>query len=66
MPFRGKFSGGIIVLEDHVKLPEGTKVLVEPDKHSHVDPTGIAGIWKDERSAEEIIRDIHKARRSKK
>jgi hypothetical protein len=30
MTYRGKVEGGVIVLEQHARLPEGTKVNVEP------------------------------------
>jgi hypothetical protein len=67
MTYRGHVSGGVIVLDAPAKLPDGASVLVVPEEETKIkDPTGIAGSWRDDRSAEEIIKEIHQARRSRK
>lgn len=66
MTFRGHYSGGVIILDEPVSLPEGAHVLVQPDESTPAaDPTGVAGSWVDDRTAEQIIEDIHESRRSK-
>ena len=66
MTIKGRISNGTIVLDKPVRLPEGTRVVVRPVPGKIKDPTGIAGTWVDKRSAEEIIKDIHQARRSRR
>jgi hypothetical protein len=66
MPLKGHVDNGVIVLDEPAALPNGTHVLVQPRSRKRRDVTGVAGSWEDERTAEEIIRDIHQARRSKR
>jgi len=66
MPFRGHVSGGMIVLDDPISLPEGTPVIIKTQNINNVDTSGVGGSWVDDRSADDIIKDIRKARRSKK
>ncbi len=53
------------------KLPHVVKILhslkesiiaVKPKKHARAKSSSLCGIWKDDRSAEEIINDIHSYR----
>lgn len=66
MTLKGHIDNGIIVLDEPMRLPNGTRVTVQPNTGKLKDPTGIAGSWIDDRSAEEIIKDIYGSRRSKK
>lgn len=66
MPLKGHVDNGVIVLDEPVALRNGTHVLIQPQTNRKKDVTGVAGSWEDERTAEEIIRDIHQARRSKR
>jgi alpha-D-ribose 1-methylphosphonate 5-triphosphate synthase subunit PhnL len=66
MSFKGHVDNGVIVLDKPARLPQGTPVLVQVQTRKKKDSTGIAGIWHDERSANEIIKDIYQSRRSKK
>jgi hypothetical protein len=66
MTLKGHINNGAIVLDEPVKLPNGTRVTIQPKVGKVKDPTGIAGSWIDDRSAEEIIKDIYGSRRSKK
>ena len=67
MTYRGHVSGGVIVLDAPAKLRNGSKVLILSEKESKVaDPSGIGGSWIDDRSAGDIIKDIHQSRRSRK
>jgi hypothetical protein len=53
---RGHYSGGVIILDEPVSLPEGALVLVQPEQRTpEVDPTGVAGSRVDDRTAEQII-----------
>lgn len=65
MTFKGHVNNGIIVLDEPTKLPNGTHVLIQPQEQERKDPTGIAGSWEDERTAEKIVQDIYQARRSR-
>ena len=64
--YRGHVHGGVIIVDGPIRMPEGTNVLIKPEKKTVSDPTGIAGSWIDKRSPEEIVRDIHCSRQSKK
>jgi hypothetical protein len=64
--YRGHVHGGTIVVDGPMRLPEGATVVIRPEKKVVRDPTGIAGLWVDERSPQEIVSDIRGARRSKK
>jgi hypothetical protein len=67
--YHGHVSGGVIVLDDPVRLPDGVQVTIRPEESPpRRDPAGIAGSWADDRTAEEIIKDIHshRSRRSKR
>jgi hypothetical protein len=66
LPLKGHVDNGVIILDEPARLPNGMHVLVQPQIHKKRDITGIAGSWEDERTADEIIRDIHQARRSKR
>jgi len=66
MTLKGHIDNGTIVLDEPVKLPNGTRVLIQPKLNKLKDPTGIAGSWIDDRSADEIIKDIYGSRRSKR
>lgn len=66
MIYKGKVKGNAIIMDGNVKLPDGLLVdIVVPKTEStqgEKDSTGICGLWQDERDAEEIIRDLKKAR----
>jgi hypothetical protein len=64
--YRGHVHGGVVVVEGPGRLPEGTHVLIKPEKKTPADPTGIAGTWVDDRSAEKIVKDIRSSRQSRK
>lgn len=66
MTFKGHVDNGVIVLDEPATLPDGTHVLIQPEEQERRDPTGIAGSWEDERTADEIIQDIYQARQSKR
>jgi hypothetical protein len=67
MTYRGHVDGGVIVLDVPAKLPDGALVLVMPEKETKTkDPSGVAGSWVDDRTADEIIKDIRQSRRSRK
>ena len=65
-PYRGQVHNGVIVVDGNMPLREGTRVIIEPARRNVSDRTGVAGSWVDERSADEIIKDIKEARHSKK
>jgi hypothetical protein len=65
-PYRGHVQGGVIVVDSPSRLPEGTHVLIRPERKTLTDPSGVAGSWLDDRSAEEIIKDIRSSRQSKR
>lgn len=68
MNYKGRVKDSVIVLEDEIKLPEGTLVeIIVPEKLDKnkvkaVNRTDLCGVWQDERSAEEIINEIKNAR----
>lgn len=66
MTLRGRVEHGTIVLDEPVRLPEGAQVVIQFKKPNNNDPTGIAGSWIDNRSADEIIDDIYRTMKSKK
>ena len=66
MTLKGHVDNGVIILDEPVKLPNGTRVTIQSRTGKVKDPTGVAGSWIDDRSAEEIIKDIYGSRRSKK
>jgi hypothetical protein len=66
MTLKGHIDNGVIVLDEPMKLPNGTRVLIQSKDVKIKDPSGIAGSWIDDRSADEIINDIYGSRRSKK
>jgi hypothetical protein len=65
MTFKGRISAGSIILDEPINFPEGTHVIIEIEKTKSIDSTGIAGSWIDDRSAQEIIQDIHSSRQSR-
>ncbi|HPU89885.1 MAG TPA: hypothetical protein PL088_15975 [Spirochaetota bacterium] len=54
MTYRGIVKGNTIVIDPHVKLRDDTEVEITPIELK--DP--IHGIWTDDRSAEDTIREI--------
>ncbi len=66
MTLKGYIKHGNIVLDEPVRLPEGTHVIIKIDKSKGIDAGKVAGIWKDDRSSKEIVKDIYSARKSKK
>ena len=58
---KGHVENNIVFLDTDVHLPNGTKVLVTiVDDDSST--SGLCGIWKDSRTADEIVRDIYESR----
>ncbi|OGJ85488.1 MAG: hypothetical protein A2268_03130 [Candidatus Raymondbacteria bacterium RifOxyA12_full_50_37] len=66
MTLKGHVDNGVIILDEPVNLPNGTRVTIQSKVGKVKDPSGIAGSWVDDRSAEEIIKDIYGSRRSKR
>ena len=61
MTYKGIVKGNTIVIEPPVDLADGT--VVEIITLNQIDP--VCGTWHDDRSADEIIRDIRGARHSR-
>jgi hypothetical protein len=61
MTYKGIVKGNTIIFETPVDLADGTEVEIIPLNQD--DP--VCGTWHDDRSAEEIIRDIRAARHSR-
>lgn len=61
MTYKGIVKGNTIVIETPVDLADGTEVEIIPLNQN--DP--VCGTWQDDRSADEIIRDIRAARHSR-
>lgn len=72
LSIRGIYDGEKIVLSKPVDFDTGTEVivtfLVDEEVADDAKDTGalleLAGSWEDDRSAEEIIRDIYESRKS--
>ena len=64
MPYKGIVKGNVIVLEEQADLKEGTKVEVIPLDSSKTTDT-VCGSWKDNRPAEEIVKEIRSSRLSR-
>ena len=69
MTYKGHVRGGMITLDDGVTLPDGTAVEVRPltgvetlPAPSQPEESGLCGIWKDDRPAEDIIAELRSAR----
>jgi len=61
MTYRGIVKGNIVTLEATAHIADGTRVEIIPIDQA--DP--ICGIWQDDRTAEEIVRDLRNSRRSR-
>ena len=58
----GRIEKNAVIPEGNMDFPDGTKVniIIYPD--SHPNSTGLCGIWKDSRSAQEICQDVISSR----
>ena len=65
MPYRGVVKGNVIIINNADQLKDGTEVEIFPVSSSDKVDT-ICGTWEDERSAEDIIKDIRSSRYSRK
>ena len=62
MVITGHVKKSVIILDEKIQLPEGTKVMVSfPEKITKT-RSGLCGIWKDDRSSEEIVSEIISSR----
>lgn len=63
MLLHGKLKGRGVILDDEpTDVPEGTAVEVVVQVGAPREPSGLCGIWNDERSAREIVRELREAR----
>ena len=66
MVLKGLVKNNTIILTPPVNLPDGTVVDVIPlDNNDNNIDDPICGSWQDDRSAEEIIKDIRNSRHSR-
>lgn len=62
MVITGHVKKNVIILDEKIKLPEGTKVIVSiPEKITKI-RSGLCGIWRDNRPSEEIVNEIISSR----
>jgi len=62
MIISGHVKNNVIMLDEEIKLPDGTKVNIMIPENSTKKSSGLCGIWKDNRSAEEIANEIISSR----
>lgn len=58
----GYVKKNVIILDEKIKLPEGTKVMVSIPEKITKTRSGLCGIWKDDRSSEKIVNEIISSR----
>ena len=64
MPYKGIVKGNVVVIKKPIVLKDGTEVEIIPvEQKENID--NICGTWQDDRTAEEIIKDIRSSRFSR-
>ena len=62
MIISGHVKNNVIILDEKIKLLDGTKVNIMVPDNGTEKSSGLCGIWKDNRSAEEIANEIISSR----
>ena len=62
MVITGHVKKNVIILDEKIKLPEGTKVMVSIPEKFTKPHSGLCGIWRDNRPSEEIVNEIISSR----
>ena len=58
MVIKGHIENNQVVIDEDIQLPEGTEVKISVIEKNNSKSSGLCGIWKDDRSTNEIIEDI--------